>query len=329
MLGFAIVGAAALAAAVLAVLAYMIVLPRQPMRAPPPPLTSEQAALSSILAEHVHAIASRPHNLDHYPALEAAACYIEQQLAAMGHHVLLHEYLVAGRPVRNIEVVIEAAAAHAATATLVIGAHYDSPDDSPGANDNGSGVAALIEMARALRRDPSQVLRLRIVFFVNEEQPWGKTEAMGSLRHARDLRASGERVAGMIALETLGHFSEAEGSQRFPVPFGLIYSKRGNFIAFVGLLRARRLLHRCVRAFRSSTSFPCIGGIAPSFVEGFDLSDHWAYDKCGFPALMVTDTAPFRNPHYHTRGDLPGTVDYDSLARVTDGLCAMVRTLDV
>ena len=328
MLGLAVVSVVALAAAMLAVVGYMIVLPRQPMHSAPPPLTSEQTALSDLLAQHVRAIASTPHNLDHYPALEAAACYIEQQLAAMGHRVLLHEYLVEDRPVRNIEVVIEAPATHPAMPTLVLGAHYDSPDDSPGANDNGSGVAALIEMARSLRNAPCPVARLRIVFFVNEEQPWGKTDAMGSLRHARALSASGERVIGMIALETLGHFSNEEGSQRFPAPFGLIYSDRGNFVAFVGLMRARTLVHRCVRAFRSSASFPCIGGVAPAFIDGIDLSDHWAYDHCGFPALMVTDTAPFRNPHYHTRGDLPQTVDYDNLARVTEGLCAMVRTLE-
>ncbi|MGE0856994.1 MAG: M28 family peptidase, partial [Hyphomicrobiaceae bacterium] len=169
--------------------------------------------------------------------------------------------------------------------------------------------------------------RVRLVFFVNEERPYGKTDDMGSLRHARALQQCGEHVAGMIALETLGYFSDAPGSQRFPFPFTWVYPDVGNFVAFVGLPRARRLVHRSLAAFRATQAFASIGGIAPGFVHGIDLSDHWAYDQCGFPALMVTDTAPFRNPNYHQRHDLPETVDYDSLARITVGLARMIETI--
>jgi hypothetical protein len=315
--------------AITGLLRYALVWPRQPYRDALPGLTADETVLGHRLRRHLDQFASTPHNLDHYPALEAAACYIERELVALGGEPTLQEFEVFGRPVRNIELTLEPAGDRAADATTyVIGAHYDSPDDSPGANDNGTGVAALIELARLLQSAPPLPYRLRLVFFVNEEAPWGKTEHMGSLVHARSLARRGEKVGGMIALETLGYFSNAPGTQRFPFPFGLVYPDVGNFVAFVGLPRARRFVNLSLRAFRAETPFPSIGGIAPGFLAGIDLSDHWAYDQCGFPAMMITDTAPFRNPHYHTPGDLPETVDCDSLARITVGLARMAARFE-
>ena len=306
---------------------YSIVIPRQPFVGPLPELTDVEHCMAARLATHVRAVASRPHNIDHYPALEAAARYIETTLTGIGYVPTAQRYVVAGREVRNIEVVIAGPDAGPHTPTIVVGAHYDSPDDSPGANDNGTGVAALIEIARGLRGLDPRAHRLRLVFFVNEEHPYGKTPDMGSWRHARSLEDAGERVRGMIALETLGYFSDAPGSQQFPFPFGYVYPHVGNFVAFVGLPGSRRFLHQAIGAFRRETSFPSIGGVAPGFLEGIDLSDHWAYHQFAIPALMITDTAPFRNPYYHQRHDLPDTVDYESLARITGGLERMVRAL--
>lgn len=308
-------------------LLYAVVFPLQPHDGDLSAATADEEDIARRLEAHVRAIASSPRNLAHYPALEAAASYIELQLVTMGYAPALQEFVVEDRPVRNLEVMFQPAADDADASTLVIGAHYDSADQSPGANDNGTGVAALIEMARLLGQAPKPNCRLRLVFFVNEEQPYGKTEAMGSLRHARALAENGERVRGMIALETLGYFTNEPNSQRFPPPFGLIYPRTGNFVAFVGLLRARQLVHDCVGLFRKVADFPTIGGVAPSVIGGIDLSDHWAYDACGFPALMVTDTAPYRNPHYHAVNDLPETVDYTALSRITTGLTRMAREL--
>lgn len=308
-------------------LRYAIVHPRHPGRRQLPPLNEDERALVGRLRTHVHAIASRPHNLYFRDALDEAAAYIEQALQEAGFEPLRHCFPCAGHMVRNIEVVIAPPGASPALPTIVMGAHYDSPDDSPGANDNGTGVAALIEIARGLRAVAGLRLRVRLVFFVNEEQPWGKTAHMGSLRHARSLKESGEVVVGMFALETLGHFSDVPGSQRFPYPFGLLYGDRGDFVAFVGLPRARSIVHRAVRIFRKVSPVPSIGGVAPGAIEGIDLSDHWAYDQMGFPACMVTDTAPFRNPYYHQTYDTPDTVDYAMLARVTLGLTAMLEVL--
>lgn len=323
----------ATAAALLGLIAlaiwYSIVFPRQPFAGPLPPISDEEVDLAKRLEGHIRAVASQPHNLDHYPALEAAALYIETTLKSFGYTPVPQEYRVRGKTVRNIEVVIEPAAGSRDVETYVIGGHYDSPDDSPGANDNGTGVAAALELARLLRGWKPQRHRLRLVLWVNEEAPYGKTPDMGSWQHAKRLKDSGERVAGAIALETIGYFSEEPNSQEFPPPFGLIFPHHGDFIAFVGLIGARPLVHRMLASFRRHTQFPSIGGVAPGFLRGIDLSDHWAYHQFGFPSMMVTDTAPFRNPHYHELDDLPENVDYESLARVTKGLERVLRDVVV
>src|SRR5262249_25478304 len=145
-----------------------------------------------------------------------------------------------------------------------------------GANDNASGAAAVLEMARLLRDLQGQTQkRLRLVLFVNEEPPYFHTQEMGSLRYARALAEAQERVVGMYSLETIGFFSSAPGSQAFPPPFGLIYPDRGDFVSFVGLLNSRPLLRETLRSFRAHTAFPTIGGVAPGFIPGIGWSDHW------------------------------------------------------
>ncbi len=306
---------------------YSVLFPLQPLLEPLPPATEAQRRLAVRLHHHVRAIASKPHNVAHYDALNAAADYIESQLRDMGHHIERQVFDTEGHEVRNIEVVIEPRVGSNGGDSIVVGAHYDSAGDSPGANDNGSGVAALLELAREFIDVQPKNVRLRLVFYVNEEQPYSRTEFMGSWRHARRLSESGEKVRGMFALETLGYFSSDKGSQKFPFPFDYIYSDVGNFVAFVGLPGARAFVRRSLGLFRQTRTFPSIGGVVPSFIEGSDLSDHWSYHQFGFPAFMITDTAPYRNPRYHSPYDLPATVDYESLARITTGLAAMVRGL--
>jgi Peptidase family M28 len=171
--------------------------------------------------------------------------------------------------------------------------------------------------------------RIRLVFFVNEEPPYSHSPDMGSHRYAKLLAERGERVLGMISLETLGCFFDQPGTQKYPAPFGLIYPNTGNFIAFIGLLspRSRRFLHAVVRSFRRHTAFPTIGGVAPAFIPGISWSDHWSFEQFGFPALMITDTAPFRYPHYHRVTDTPDKVDVEKLARITRGLEHVAREL--
>jgi hypothetical protein len=306
---------------------YCFGMPGRSHRGALPPLTAEESALAQRLRQHVEAIASRPHNIAHYAELEAAAAYIESALAGIGYGVVAQVFEADGRSVRNIEATVEPAGGAAAAAkSLVIGAHYDSAGSAPGANDNGTGAAAVIELARLLK-DASLGHRLRLVLFVNEEPPYFHTAEMGSLRYADALAARGEPVAGMLSLETLGSFSDEPGSQSYPRPLSALFPDTGNFIAFVGMPASRRLVHKAVGSFRSHTAFPTEGGVAPASIPGIDWSDHWSFAQHGIPAVMVTDTAPFRYPHYHEPTDTPDKVDYERLARVTKGLERVIREL--
>lgn len=303
---------------------WMTSVPGSSWAGPLPSLTAEQAQIAGHLRADVAAIASEPHNVAHPAALERAAAYLEGRLRALGYPVQRQPFQAGGQQVRNLEVVIEPASADAET--LVVGAHYDSYGNAPGANDNGSGTAAVLELARLLADLRARAaLRVRLVLFVNEEPPFFQTEQMGSLVYARRLAGSGERVRGMWSLETLGYYRDAAGSQHYPFPFDLRYPETGNFLAFVGTLSARGFVRRAVGDFRRLAPFPSEGGTAPGFVQGIDWSDHWAFGEVGIPALMVTDTAPFRYPHYHAAADTPDRLDYERLARVVDGLARLIR----
>jgi len=306
---------------------YMLGLPGKSFTGPPPPATHDERNLAERLKRHVVAIASTPHNVTHYAELERAAAYIEAELTALGYEPQRQVFDTAGRPVRNIEVVIPTAKSSGAPSSLVVGAHYDSDGDAPGANDNGTGTAAVIELARLLKDVTPRNESLRLVLFVNEEAPYYRTDQMGSLQYSRRLKERGERVAGMISLETIGFFSDAPGSQKYPIPFGLIFPSTANFISFVAMPGSRAFLHEVVAAFRRNTKIPTIGGTAPDLFEGIGWSDHWSFWHLGYPAVMVTDTALYRYPHYHTPEDTPEKVDYEKLARITIGLEKTIRDL--
>lgn len=325
---FAVVVVLAVAAAGYGALHYMTSVPGKPHRGPLPPLTGEEAALAQSLARHIATIAGTEHNLADYDELEKVARYIEATLASMGYAVGRQEFWADGKPVRNIDVVIEPATQSADPEVIVVGAHYDSVFGSPGANDNASGVAAVLKLARLLH-DLNTVgaKRIRLALFVNEEPPYFMTEAMGSLNYARALAGRNERIVAMYSLETIGFYSSEPGSQRYPWPFGLIFPDRADFIAFVGLMGSRALVRETLRSFRSHTSFPTIGGVALSFVPGIAWSDHWPFAEHGFQAVMITDTALFRYPHYHRRSDTADKVDTDKMARVVKGIERVIRDL--
>jgi Zn-dependent M28 family amino/carboxypeptidase len=198
---------------------------------------------------------------------------------------------------------------------------------APGANDNGTGVAAVLEIARMLKGVPLKSRTLRLVLFVNEEPPYDRTPYMGSVRYAHMLKEHNVRVAGMMSLETLGCFSDEPGSQKYPAPFGLIFPSKANFIAFIAMPGSRSFLHDVVASFRRHTDFPTIGGTAPDQIDGIGWSDHWSFWQLGYPAVMVTDTALFRYRHYHKATDTPDKVDFKKLARITLGLEQTVRDL--
>jgi Peptidase family M28 len=318
--------AAAMAAACFAALRYLTNVPGQSHQGALPPLTDEERALAATLKRHIETIAAREHNIRHYDELEKVATYLEATLKSYGYAVGRQEYVADGKTVRNIDAAIEPAAGTADPEVIVVGAHYDSAQDTPGANDNASGTAAVLELARLLK-DLQSRNRIRFALFVNEEPPYFQTRDMGSLRYAKTLVEHKERVIAMYSLETLGFYSSEPGSQRYPPPFGLMFPDRGDFVSFVGLLNSRPLLQETMRSFRAHTPFPSIGGVAPGIIPGISWSDHWSFAQHGFPAVMVTDTALFRYPHYHEPTDTPDKVDTERLARITKGIERVVRDL--
>lgn len=305
-----------------AALRWMTAVPGVSWSGPLPALDPTERDLAGRLRSHIIAIASQPHNTDHAAAYARSAAYIEETLTALGYTVSRQSF-DRGRAV-NLETFL-APATHGAP-TLVVGAHYDSAGDAPGANDNGSGCAALLELARMLSDLRGRTtVGIRLVFFANEEPPNFQTSQMGSLVYAKALAARGQKPDAMISLETLGFYRDDPGSQHYPFPLASLYPDTGNFVAFVGPVPSRALVRRATGAFRAVARFPSVGGTAPAFVHGVDWSDHWSFGQIGVPALMVTDTAPFRYPHYHTRDDTPDKVDVERLARVTAGLERLLR----
>jgi Zn-dependent M28 family amino/carboxypeptidase len=304
---------------------YMVSVPGRSWSGELQPLTAAERELAASLREHVTVIASREHNVFKLPMLEQAAQYIENALDKAGYLPLAAQrFTVGDAAVRNIEAELKGGAR--ASEIVVVGAHYDSVAGAPGANDNGSGVAALLELAR-LAHGSRPARTVRFVAFVNEEPPFFKSEGMGSLRYARRSRERGENIVAMVSLETIGYYSDQAGSQRYPFPLGLFYPSTGNFLAFVSDLGSRALMHEAITAFRRHARFPSEGVAAPAAIPGVDWSDHWSFREAGYPALMVTDTAPYRYPHYHSAADLPDQLDYERLARVVTGMHAVLQAL--
>jgi hypothetical protein len=289
------------------------------------PLSADEIALRAELAADVQKLAGEigERNMQHYPQLNAAADFIEDSFSRTGLRPRRDTYEVDGLACHNIEATIPGARPE----IVVIGAHYDSVFGAPGANDNGSGVAALLALARRFAGKPTGQT-LRFVAFVNEEPPYFQTEQMGSLVYARRCKARGDEISAMISLETMGYFSDAPRSQTYPSlgirPF---YPSTGNFIGFVGNIRSRSLLHRAIGLFRQQAKLPSEGGALPSFLPGVGWSDQWAFWQCGYPGFMITDTAPFRYPHYHEATDTPDKLEYDRFALVVSGVDKMIQGL--
>lgn len=308
---------------------YSLWLPGERYTGALPALSHDEREIAAQLRTHIVAIASTPHNTDHPAAYEKAAQYIETTLQDLGYPVARQQFDIPGHRVRNIYVRLLTQNAPAATPpkVLVIGAHYDSAFDAPGANDNGTGTALVLELARLLKDLSRPRYEIHLVLFANEEPPWWGTGHMGSVHYAKAMRAENRSLIGMISLETLGAFSDEPGSQSYPFPLGPGFPGKANFIAFVALPRARTFLHEMIGSFREHTKFPTIGGVGPSFIDGLAWSDHAAFEEEGFPGLMITDTALYRYAHYHKPTDTPDKIDFERLARITKGIELAVRDI--
>lgn len=178
-------------------------------------------------------------------------------------------------------------------------------------------MAVLLELSRRLAGSrPARTVQF--VAFVNEEPPYFQTAEMGSYVYARERRRRGDRIAAMISIESVGYYTDAPSSQRLPAAMRPLFPDRGNFIAFAGDTGSGELVREALGAFRRAEALPSEG--AAAFGPGIDWSDHWSFRQAGYPAIQVTDTATFRNPHYHKAGDKPDTLDYDRMARFATGM---------
>ncbi|MBI1853943.1 MAG: M28 family peptidase [Planctomycetes bacterium] len=290
------------------------------------PLTDDERGIADAMRRDVVKLAEEigERNVAHPRGLAAAADFIASSFGAAGLATKRAAFVTSGVTCENVAGEIAGGASK--DDIVVIGAHYDSVEGTVGANDNASGVAALLSLARALATSkPARTLRF--VAFANEEPPWFQTPNMGSLVYARACRERGDRIVAMLSLETIGYYSSVSGSQRYPFPLSLVYPSTGDFIAFVGDLGSRALVREAIDVFRQTTHFPSEGGALPGWIPGIGWSDHWSFWQAGYPAIMVTDTAPFRYPHYHTTRDTPDQLDYERTARVVRGLERVVAAL--
>jgi hypothetical protein len=313
---------------VLSVLAYRVMIDVKPRveRNTSVGNPGEIAQLQERLMSHVQVLGGvlGERHLGRPEALRATAAYIRTAWARHGLSVSEESYEVAAHSVMNL--VVEQRGASTPKEIVVVGAHYDTAPGTPGANDNGTGVALLLEMARALKDEPLP-RTIRYVAFVNEEPPHFFSERMGSRVHARRARQRGDDIVAMLSLETLGYYSSVAGSQAYPFPFGLFYPRTGDFLAVVGNLRSRAFVREFLGQFMAATDFPVEGVATFEWIPGINWSDHWSFWKEGYPAVMLTDTAPFRYPEYHGAGDVPARVTAHEYARAAHGIIQAVRAV--
>lgn len=258
-------------------------------------------------------------------ALNKTADYITSEFSNYGYTVSFQPFEFEGRTYKNI--IVEIKGRKTPEKILVIGAHYDTVIGTPGADDNASAIAGLLELARLLRSQ-SFGKTVRFVAFTLEEPPFFRSKRMGSYAYARSIKKKDEDLEGMICLEMIGYFTDEPGSQFFPLSFfRWIYPDKGNFIMFVSDLRSKSFLNRLKDGFKKGSDLPLESISTFSIIPGIDFSDHRSFWKFGYDALMVTDTAFYRNPNYHGTGDVPETLDYERMTEVVLGLKSAIEEM--
>ena len=251
--------------------------------------------------------------------LDRASGYIKKELEACGYKPELQNYSINGQTFSNVTAFKQGKIAE----TLVIGAHYDTYCN-PGADDNSSGVAVLLEVAKAAKilEDGYSVI---FVAFTNEEPPNFKTENMGSYVFAKSLKDKNTNIKGAVILESVGYYSNKANSQNYPPMLGFFYPNKGDFLAVVSNFNSNKLAKQVTKAFNCSVTLPVSKLAAFDFVPGVDFSDNWSFWKFNYPAVMLTDTAFYRNKNYHKSTDLPETLNYGNMAEIAAGLEHLIK----
>lgn len=273
------------------------------------------------LRQHLRALIGtpEPRNYLHLASLNQAASYIEQELTAAGARLSDQPYEVGGQIYRNVI----GSFGPADGPRLIVGAHYDVCGEQPGADDNGSGVAALLELAHLLGQQPALKYRIDLVAYTLEEPPFFRTKNMGSYIHAKSLHEQNVPVLGMVALETLGYYDDRKGSQDYPFgPLRLIYGSRGNYLTVAQKFGNGQFGRQFARRCKMTAALPVRRFKAPAWLPGIDFSDHLNYWQFGYSALLVTDTAFYRNKHYHEPTDTLDRLDLRRLGLALDAVLA-------
>ncbi len=260
-----------------------------------------------------HEIGKR--DVAHYWNLEKARIYICEQFESCGYKVRLENYAIGDREVSNVIAFKEGVKCPGDI--IVVGAHYDSYD-GPGADDNASGVAGILELARLLK-DQATDCSLKFIAFDSEEKPHFGTESMGSRVYAKGAKGSNKNITGVIIFDAIGYYSETPRSQRYPPVFKLFYPHQGNFVKIVSDFSSSALAKKVKKHFKKNSDFPIRSVYGFRFFYGINLSDHGSFWKEGYKAIHVTDTAVFRNPTYHKMNDTWDTLDYGSMSQVVKG----------
>ena len=304
----------------------MFWMPEQSYKGQLPPLQEKEIALQNSLQQDIQRIAVEigARNASQYERLNATRTFLETALTQAGYKVKQQEYKIENKSYYNLEV--ERLGTEKPNEVVIIGGHYDSAFTSPGADDNGTGAAATLELARIFAKKSTK-RTVRFVEFTNEEPPFFWTEDMGSLVYAKQIDQRKEKVVAMLSLETMGYFSDKVGSQKYPFPIGLLYPNQGNFIGFIGNLNSGDLVRRSIASFRRHVQFPSEGASLPGWIPGVGWSDQWAFWQQGYKGIMVTDTAPYRYPYYHTEQDTFDKINFDRVARVVAGLTEVISDL--
>jgi hypothetical protein len=260
-----------------------------------------------------------------YDKIEATKRYIVSCLKTFGYIPTLQNYDYEGKTFSNI--IVSIPGVKYPDETVIIGAHYDTVYGTPGADDNASAVAVLLEVCRALKSiSPGRTLKL--IFFFLEEPPVFRTEHMGSYVYAKEAKARNENIKAMICLEMVGYYSDKKNGQTFPLPLmSMMFSTTPNFIAVVGNLKSRNLVDKVKNSLLKVSPIPVETLTSVSFVPGVDLSDHRSFWEMGYPAVMITDTAFYRNPNYHTENDTIDTLDFNTMADLLKGLLQAAKDL--
>jgi len=283
-------------------------------------LEVEDKELTENLKRHVRVLSGEigERNFGKHKNLERAADYIRQEFINFGYAPEEQIYHLEGKPYRNI--IAAKKGRVSPEREIIVCAHYDSVTGSPGADDNASGVAGLLELARLLYNEELNKT-VKFIAFTNEEPPYFMTDVMGSFRYAQEARKRKDKIQGVLCLESIGYYSDKKGSQSYTLGLGLFYPDKGNFISVVSNFSSRNLLSSILKNFKKKSSFPIEGLVGSSFLlPPLAFSDHWSFWKFGYKAVMVTDTAFFRNPYYHMQDDIPEKLNYESMSAVASGL---------